>query len=235
MEKDRIIELITQEVIRQVQSLQGNTGTSGQGDTAAGVLLSDMRPGARVADIKALMDAAKRRDCYGVCIPQWFVSIAKETAVGTKQKIATIVGLPGGTNSPLAKYAEIKQAVAAGIDLVLVPVNMDYANAGNLETVSKEFTESITASKGKVPAGAIIEVKDLDENQITETAKACAAAGADMVILSAITGGKVSAQSVRNIRTGGVRVGVIGGISGAAAQKEYAAAGAEWLIMKNGF
>ena len=149
-----MINQIAQEVLRQMKAMQGSASVGSA--SAGGVLLSDMRPGAKVSEIKHLLGVARQRDCFGVCIPQWFISVAKETLVGTNVKIATIVGLPEGTNSPLAKYAEIKQAVVNGIDIVMVPVNMDYAKEGNTKAVAKDFAESITASRGKAKSAAII-------------------------------------------------------------------------------
>jgi len=109
-----MINQIAQEVLRQIKNMQDSAPVSSTG-SVGGVLLSDMRPGAKVADIKQLLEAARQKNCYGVCIPQWFISVAKESLVGTSVKIATIVGLPEGTNSPLAKYAETHKELASSL------------------------------------------------------------------------------------------------------------------------
>lgn len=232
MDREILINTITQEVIRQVQSLQASRGVSSAQPASVsrdGILLSAMRPGVKLTEILRLLEKAKSNGC-GICVPQWFVSSVKENLNGAKTKIATIIGLPDGTNSPLAKYAEIKQAVAGGVNMVLVPVNMDLCKAGDIKGVQKDLAESITASRGKAESAAIIEVRELDVNTLTETAKACVAAGADGVILSAVTGGTVRADVVRDLKSKGLKTGVIGGVTGREA--EFKNAGADWLIVR---
>ena len=231
MDREILIKMITQEVLRQMESGKDSGSAPDTAVSADKLLLSDMRSGAKVTDMKRLFDQAGRSGSYGVCIPQWFVSLAKENLYGSQTKIATIVGLPGGTNSPMAKYAEIKQAVAAGADMVLVPVNMDKCRAGDIKGVQKELAESLTASKGKAEAAAVIEVKDVDDRTMKEAAEACAAVGAKTVMLSAIAGGSVKADLVRDLKATGVSVGVIGGATDR--QAEYKRAGADWLVVRN--
>ena len=221
-----MINAITQEVCRQIKELRGNENPQ------SGILLSDLRPGAKITEIKQLLEAAKQRNSFAICIPQWFVSPVKEELSGSQVKIATVVGLPDGTNSPLAKYAEIKQAVAFGADIVLVPVNMDHCRAGDMAAVKKDLAESLTASKGKAEAGAILEVKDLDDSRIIEAAQACESVGAKVIMLSGITGGYVKAETVRALKEKGLSVGVIGGASDASRQQEYQQAGALWIAAR---
>lgn len=232
MDREILISTITQEVLRQMQAMQGSQSVASSQPTAVsmdGILLSDMRPGVKLTEIQQLLAKAKANNC-GLCVPQWFIWNVKENLEGSKIKIATIVGLPEGTNSPLAKYAEIKQAVGFGVNMVLVPVNMDMCRAGDIKGVQKDLAESITASRGKAEAAAIIEVKDLNTRTLTDAALGCVAVGADGVMLSAITGGSVNPAAVRDLKAKGIKVGVIGGATGREA--EYKQAGADWVVVR---
>ena len=232
-----MISLITQEVLKQLQAAQSSSSSASPASpqvtvAGEGTLLSELRPNAKVADVTRLIEAARQYQNFAICIPQWFVDFAKTELAGAKTKVATIVGLPEGTSFPLAKYAEIKQAVAAGVDIVLVPVNMDFCRAGDLTSLQKDLAESLTASKGKVPAAAIIEVSGMDKNALVEAAAACVSAGAEVVVLSAIAGGSVDAEVVKAVKAKGIKVGVIGGASNESAMKNYQAAGADWLVVR---
>ena len=231
-----MINLITQEVLKQLQTSQSSSSPASSPVSApvtgAGTLLAELRPSAKVADVKRLVEAARQYQNFAICVPQWFVDFAKTELAGASTKIATIVGLPEGTSFPLAKYAEIKQAVAAGADIVLVPVNMDFCRAGDLKKVQKDLAESLTAAKTKATSAAIIEVNGLDKNALVDAAEACIGAGADVVMLSAIAGGSVDAEVVKAVNAKGIKVGVIGGASNEAAMKNYQAAGAEWLVVR---
>lgn len=221
-----MINMITQEVYRQVREMQTTQ------DSKEEIFISDMRPNAKVEEMKRLFEAARRNNSFGVCIPQWFISVAKETLGDSKVNIATVVGLPEGTTSSLAKYAEIKQAVAQGADIVMVPINMDYCIAGDMANMKKDLAESLTAVKGKVTSAAIVEVKDLDPHRILETAEACASAGAKVIMLSAVTGGNVKPEVVRKVREKGMSVGVFGGASDSVKRREYKQAGASWITVR---
>ena len=229
-----MINLITQEVLKQLQTSQSSSSPASSQvlDSGAGTILSELRPSAKVNDVQRLLDAARQYQNFAICIPQWFVDFAKTGLAGASTKIATIVGLPEGTSFPLAKYAEIKQAVAAGADIVLVPVNMDFCRAGDLKSVQKDLAESLTAAKGKATSAAIVEVNGLDKNALVEAAAACVGAGADVVVLSAIAGGSVDTEAVSAVKAKGIKVGVIGGASNENAMKKYQAAGAEWVFVR---
>ena len=229
-----MINLITQEVLKQFQASQSSSSpaSSPVPATGEGTLLAELRPSAKVADVKRLVEAARQYQNFAICIPQWFVDFAKTELAGASTKVATIVGLPEGTSFPLAKYAEIKQAVAAGADIVMVPVNMDFCRAGDLNKVQKDLAESLTASKGKIPAAAIVEVAGLDKNALVDAAAACVAAGAEVVVLSAIAGGSVDTEVVKAVKAKGIKVGVIGGASNESAMNSYKSAGADWLVVR---
>lgn len=230
MDREILINAITQEVLRQMQSMQGSQSAPSAAPVSTdGILLSDMRPGVKLTEIMQLLEKAKSNNC-GICVPQWFVWNVKENLNGSKIKVATVVGLPNGTNSSFAKYAEIKQAVGFGVNTVLVPVNMDMCKAGDIKGVQKDLAESITASKGKAESYAIIEVGGLDTRTLEDAALACVAVGADGVMLSAITGGTVSAAVVRDLKAKGLKVGVMGGATGKEA--EYKQAGADWIVVR---
>lgn len=231
MDREQLINTITQEVLRQVQSMRSSQSTQSVSAVFTdNIILSDMRPSVKLTEIMDLLEKAKTKKC-GICVPQWFVASVKEKLNGCAMNIATVVGLPNGTTSPLAKYAEIKQAVTFGTNTVFVPVNMELCRSGDMKGVQKDFTESITASKGKAESVAIIEVNGLDITRITETAMACTAAGADGIILSGITGGSVDSAWVRQLKGKGVRVGVMGGITGR--ENVFKQVQADWIIVKN--
>lgn len=231
MDREQLINTITQEVLRQVQSMQASQSTQSVSTVSTdSIFLSDMRPGVKLTEIMQLLERAKTKNC-GICVPQWFVATVKEKLNGCTMNMATVVGLPNGTTSPLAKYAEIKQAVTFGANTIFVPINMDLCKAGDVKGVQKDLAESITASKGKAESVAIIEVNGLGMSTITDTAMACTAAGADGVILSGITGGSVDASCVRELKTKGIRVGVMGGITGR--ESMFKQAQADWIVVRN--
>ena len=65
--------------------------------------------------------------------------------------------------------------------------------------------------------------------RIEEMAEACIGGGADLVMLSCVTGGSVRLDSVRKLKERGIRVGVYGGTSQPGRLEEFCQAGADWV------
>ena len=54
-----------------------------------------MAPNAALTDLEDACRKTLSAGCAGICVPQWFVSAAKQS-LGGAAKVATLVGLPGG-------------------------------------------------------------------------------------------------------------------------------------------
>lgn len=119
----------------------------------------------------------------GLCVPQWFVSTAKQALNGAA-KVVTIVGLPGGTTSSFAKYAEVKQAVANGADSVLVTVNMDMCANSDFAAAKNDLIASMAPAKKHNCAAAILDAAALTKEQLVEAGKFCMDAGAKTVYVT---------------------------------------------------
>ena len=100
---------------------------------------------------------------------------------------------------------------------MFVPVNMEFCTRGMVPEARKDLAQCLTAAKGKASTAALLEVKDLSMGRIEEMAEACIGGGADLVMLSCVTGGSVRLDSVRKLKERGIRVGVYGGTSAGAA------------------
>lgn len=227
MDKESIIKSITKEVYQYMK--QQNMPIIDNNDSQ--IILADMRPQAKFTDIECILAEANNQKREVVCIPQWFVSFAKERLEGHELKVATVIGLPGGTTSPYAKYAEVKQAVTNGADMILIPINMEFCMSGDIHMVKKDLSESMVAAKRKAEIIAIIEVKDLDEQKIQKIAEACLSCGVDGVMLSCATGGELKPNIIRNLKTKGLHVGVYGGVSDMMLQNHFRQAGARWITI----
>ena len=124
MERDieQIIKSVAEEVYQKLQA-QGGAAPMAAAPVAAGngchKILARMNPSMKIDDVKAACEDAKRAGVCALCIPQWFVDYACGQLKGTNIKVATVVGLPQGTTSTFAKYAEVKLAVQAGCQVRL--------------------------------------------------------------------------------------------------------------------
>lgn len=106
-----------------------------------------MRPDMSVDELKSFCRGAAETGKDAVCVPQWLVSTAAEELGGSGVCTATILGLPGGTTSTFAKFAEAKQAIANGAGLVIVPVNMELVRRGDQAGAKSDLVSVLVAGK----------------------------------------------------------------------------------------
>ena len=175
-------------------------------------ILARMNPSMKIDDVKAACEDAKRAGVCALCIPQWFVDYACGQLKGTNIKVATVVGLPQGTTSTFAKYAEVKLAVQAGATEIIIPINMTMAAAGDWDGVRKDLADSMTLCDQKAGAYALIEVDSLSCDQIEKAAETAASCGVEGVLISAVVGGQVTEAQVAAAKKKAV-TGVFGGVN----------------------
>ncbi|MBQ7475443.1 MAG: hypothetical protein IJS78_05930 [Clostridia bacterium] len=147
-------------------------------------------PKADVGAVKEACAAAKEGGYEYICLPQWFVSFAKAELEGSAVGVATILGLPGGTTSPYAKFAEAKQAILAGAALIIFPVNMALLEAGDFAAAKADLDTALVACKiesGKksgVKTAALIDGEKLGTDALRRAAENCVASGVGSVMIA---------------------------------------------------
>ncbi|MBQ0026090.1 MAG: hypothetical protein KBS79_01785 [Lachnospiraceae bacterium] len=223
---EQIIKSVAEEVYQKLQA-QGGVATAtapvsmGSGNHK---ILARMNPSMTIDDVKAACDDAKKANVCALCVPQWFIDFACAQLKGTNIKVATVVGLPQGTTSTFAKYAEVKLAVQAGATEIIIPINMTLAAAGDWDGVRKDLADSMTLCDQKAGAYALIEVDSLSCDQVEKAAEAAASCGVEAVLISAVVSGSVTEAQVQAAKKKAV-VGVFGGVT-ANNMGAYANAGA---------
>src|SRR5690606_9873788 len=66
--------------------------------------------------IEQLCQEAKEQRFMAVCVPPYYVKVAKQLLYGTDVKVATVIGFPFGYATTSSKLSEIHQALADGAD-----------------------------------------------------------------------------------------------------------------------
>lgn len=129
----------------------------------------------------------KASEVAAICVPQWFVAPAAAELKETNTEVATIVGLPGGTTSSFAKYAEAKQAVANGADVVIVPVNQELCKTDE-SAAKNDFVASAAPVKrnGKCLM-ALVDAATLTEEQAVAAVGFCADSASDLTLVANAT------------------------------------------------
>ncbi len=137
-----------------------------------------LNPYASEADIIKLCKEAVRYNFYSVCIHPYYVPLCKAILSGYDTKVTTVIGFPLGMTMKNAKVYEAMQAVLYGAQELDVVINIGAVKSGNLDFVSEEISEILSATKSVVHK-VIIETCYLNEKEkraVTEIAVSCGAA-----------------------------------------------------------
>lgn len=204
-------EKMLKEQEKQKSVLNENKKVAHKSDGSAlyeGVIYTCMNPNAKITDIQNVCKVAIENNYSTICVPEWFVSFAKEQIGTNKVNIATIVGLPGGTTSSAAKYAETKMAINSGASMIIIPVNMSYCIAGNLGSAMRDIKEVMVPAKRKACTIALIEMEQVTKSSIKEITEMCIGCGVDGVMISYVMGGKPDNDIIKTAAGSGIKVGI---------------------------
>ncbi|MFT0846633.1 deoxyribose-phosphate aldolase [Actinomycetaceae bacterium L2_0104] len=191
-----------------------------------------LKPEATDADLRALIEDAKRIGTYSICISPNKLPLPADIDLG-EVKLAVVAGFPSGAHQSEIKAAEASRAVAQGADEVDMVINVADAVQNNFDAVEAD----IRAVRDAMPYGVlkvIIESAALTDDQIVGVCKAAKAADADFVKTSTgfhpAGGASVHAVELMKKTVGDdLEVKASGGIRDGAFASELLAAGATRL------
>jgi deoxyribose-phosphate aldolase len=102
-----------------------------------------LKPGTTAADIKALCTEAVEHGFAAVCIPPYYVKIAKKYLQDSPVKLTTVIGFPLGYMAIDSKIAEITKAIADGADELDIVHNIAALKNGDWGYLEKEVMECL--------------------------------------------------------------------------------------------
>jgi deoxyribose-phosphate aldolase len=191
-----------------------------------------LKPNCTENDIIKLCNEAVEHKFYGVCVPPFFVQLAKKAIKKADVKIITVIGFPLGYNSVSAKVEETKKAITSGAHEVDMVMNIAAFKSGDIVSVQNDIQSVTTACHlQNKQVKVIIETAYLSEEEIIQACKICANCEADFVKTStgfASSGANLEAvELMRKTLPAKVKIKAAGGIRDAAFAEKLIAAGAD--------
>ncbi|OGW36759.1 MAG: deoxyribose-phosphate aldolase [Nitrospirae bacterium RBG_13_39_12] len=177
-------------------------------DTAKLIDHSLLKPDATHAEIKRLCKEAMQFGFYSVCIHPCFVKPAKEFLRASDVRVSTVIGFPLGTTLTEVKVYEAINASLLGADELDIVINIGALKSGDLETVRKDISDVIEATKGLIHK-AIIETCYLEDDEKKKIVEICLEAGYEFIKTS--TGFGPRGASVKDVR---LIKGIVGNAAG---------------------
>jgi deoxyribose-phosphate aldolase len=201
---------------RQKGHLSGDTNKMAQmlnpKDIAGLIDHSLLSPDATYADIERLCEEAWQFGFYSVCVNPSYISKAKEFLKGSKVKITTVIGFPLGMTLTEVKVYEAMNASLIGADELDIVINMGALRSGDWETVRKDISDVIMATRGLIHK-TIIETCYLNDKEKRKVVEIALDAGSEFIKTS--TGFGPHSARVEDIRLIKSIVGDAAGIKAA--------------------
>ncbi|MEI6880013.1 MAG: deoxyribose-phosphate aldolase [Bacteroidota bacterium] len=191
-----------------------------------------LQPNCTEDEIINLCNEAVEHKFYGVCVPPFFVQLAKKAIKKADVKIITVIGFPLGYNSVSSKVEETKKAITSGAHEVDMVMNIAAFKSGDIVSVQNDIQSVTTACHlQNKQVKVIIETAYLSDEEIVQACKICANCEADFVKTStgfASSGATIEAvELMRKTLPPKVKIKAAGGIRDAAFAEKLIAAGAE--------
>lgn len=140
-----------------------------------------LKADAKEADIKKLINEAKKHQFYSVCVNPTWVKLASELLLKEPVAVCTVIGFPLGANTTEVKAFETRDAIANGADEIDMVINIGQLKAGNEAFIKEDIAEVVKAAKDKALVKVIIETSLLTNDEIVTASRLAKEAGADFV------------------------------------------------------
>ncbi len=139
-----------------------------------------LKPDANIEDIKSTLDQAKKYNFIAVCINLAYVKLAKDYLKNTNINIVTVIDFPLGAGSQEIKGLEAEQAINDGADEIDLVIDIGAIKSKNYAKAQKDIELVVSKAQGRI-VKVIIETDLLTKEEIIESCKIVANAGADFV------------------------------------------------------
>ncbi|MEM9835654.1 MAG: deoxyribose-phosphate aldolase [Bacteroidota bacterium] len=197
-----------------------------------------LKPQTSAEEVKQLCRQARDHNLFAVCIPPFFVALARQELLGTDVKVATVIGFPLGYAATMAKVSEITRAIEEGADELDVVISLGALRSGDWNHVSADIDRMVTAVRlrGKV-IKVIIETSILKPAELNQLCDICNRVKPDFVKTSTGTLGGATVEIIKELRQRllpEIKIKASGGIRNAQTAHLMLSAGADRIGTSSG-
>jgi deoxyribose-phosphate aldolase len=162
-----------------------------------------LKPQTSKQDVEKLCNEAEQYGFHAVCVPPYFVSLARQLLKNSAVKVVTVAGFPMGYTNMNGKGEETKKAISDGADEIDMVMNIAAFKSGNFAYVKDDIQNIATLCRlhNKI-VKVILETSILSYEEIEKACAICAEAEVDFVKTSTgFTGEGANVEVVRFMRS----------------------------------
>jgi deoxyribose-phosphate aldolase len=101
-----------------------------------------LKPEMAEAEIIAGCELARRYDVASVCVKPCYVKLARRLLAGSDVRVGTVVGFPHGSQTPIVKAFEARQAIADGAEELDMVSTVGELKSGHDDVVREDIRRS---------------------------------------------------------------------------------------------
>jgi deoxyribose-phosphate aldolase len=139
-----------------------------------------LRPEATERDYVRLCGEAVEYGFFAVCLPPFFVPLARTELANSRVRLCTVVGFPMGYDTTTTKIRATEQAVDEGADEIDVVLNGAALRSGLVDVCETDIRSVVRAAHGRL-VKVILECALLTADEIVVACRLSEAAGAHFV------------------------------------------------------
>jgi deoxyribose-phosphate aldolase len=244
MDEKKLVELITQEVVKALGNTAAAQASSMPATGAINRELAAMidhtllKPEATAAEVEKLCKEAREYGFCSVCVNTSWVSRCRDLLRGSPVKVCCVVGFPLGAMDSRTKAYETREAIANGADEIDMVINIGALKSRDLDLVEKDIRAVVQAARNKVTK-VILETGLLTDEEKIIACQLSKKANATFVKTSTgfVKGSIATEADIALMRkTVGPRMGVkaSGGVRSLADAQKMIAAGATRIGASSG-
>ncbi|MDF1694933.1 MAG: deoxyribose-phosphate aldolase [Saprospiraceae bacterium] len=108
-----------------------------------------LSPVATIEQVEKHCEEAVQHNFATVCIPPFYIDLARRKLKGSDVKICTVIGFPFGYDHIATKMEAISRAIDMGADELDIVINLPAVKNGKWDLIESEIDNFVTASKLK--------------------------------------------------------------------------------------
>lgn len=238
MEIEKIVEQVTQEVLKQLGRSAPVVSASAvpavrtcRGEDVAGVIEHSLTNPDTTEEhvVKGCRDAREYRFA-NVCVFPYFVPLAAELLRGSGIAVCTPVSFPHGGWMAESKLREAKEAVKCGATELDVAINISAVKSGKYDEALSDLAAIVSAVQGRAKVKAIYEQGSYTEEEKAKVLDLACRSGAEFIKIQNFISGKKAVPEdvtfVRSVIGKGMGIKIDGGVTDADTVRKLLAAGA---------
>lgn len=139
-----------------------------------------LKPDATSEEFKNLCREAIDYQFFSVCVPPYYVPLAKKCVGQSGVKVCTVIGFPHGMNTASTKAFESRLAIDQGADELDMVINVSALKNKEFKIVEDDIASVVRTANGKI-VKVILETALLTDEEKISACKISEVAGANFV------------------------------------------------------